>query len=163
MDRLVTSIITLLGGILIFVISQAILKLIIELVQQLKSALGQLSNTLLRHQPRITISTLNIEIAASLREHAADITAKAAVISRYQRAAWIFGLPSRADIKVATSILHRLAHAMRTKEDEQRDLEENLLVLSEPVDGPTELLRLVGQRLGIQATWAELVANQHMP
>ncbi|MBI6941305.1 hypothetical protein JET76_08130 [Pseudomonas putida] len=74
MDQLVTSVITLFGGILIFVISQAILKLIIEPVQQLKCAMGQLSNTLLRHQPRIAISTPNSEIAASLREHAADLT-----------------------------------------------------------------------------------------
>ncbi|MBC3504351.1 hypothetical protein HU761_23490 [Pseudomonas sp. SWRI59] len=153
MDHLVTSIITLFGGILIFVISQAILKLIIEPVQQLKSALGQLSDTLLRHQPRITISTPNSEIAASLREHAADITAKAAVISQYQRAARLFGLPSREDIAAAASALHRLAHAMRTKEDEQRDLDESRLVLSEAMTSPTELLRLVGQKLKIQTTW----------
>lgn len=154
MDQLGTSIITLFGGILIFVISQAILKLIIEPVQQLKSALGQLSNTLLRHQSRITISTPNSEIAASLREHAADLTSKAAVISQYHHAARVFGLPSRADIKEATSALHRLAHAMRTKEDEQRDLDENRLVMSEPMTNPTELLRLVGQKLKIQATWS---------
>lgn len=154
MDQLATSIITLFGGILIFVISQAILKLIIEPVQQLKSALSQLSNTLLRHQPRITISTPNSEIATSLREHAADVASKAAVISQYHYAARIFGLPSNDDIKVATRTLYRLAHAMRTEEDEQRDLDEKRIVLEEPMTNPTEQLRLVGQKLKIQATWS---------
>lgn len=94
------------------------------------------------------------EIAGSLKEHTAGIASEAAVISQYHHAARIFGLPSRADIKEATSALYRLAHAMRTKEDEQRDLDENRLVLSEPMTHPTELLRLVGQKLKIQATWS---------
>lgn len=153
MEQFYTAGITLVSGILIFVISQAILKLIIEPVQQLKAALGLLSNTLLRHQSRLTISTPNSEIASSLREHAADIMSKAAVIWLYWPASLILRLPSRANIKEAASALHRLAHAMRTKEDEQRDFGEGRLVLSEPMTNPTDLLRLVGQKLKIQATW----------
>jgi hypothetical protein len=53
--------------------SKAVLKLVIEPVQQLKSAIGQTASTLLRQQPKITIALTDSEISASLMGHAADI------------------------------------------------------------------------------------------
>ena len=153
LDQLMTFAFTLTGGIIIFIVSQAVLKLVIEPVQQLKSAIGQTANTLLRHQPKITMATPDGEISAALRGHAADLMSKAAVISLYQRAAWVFGLPSEDAIKEATGALHRIAHEMRSEEDKQRDLKDGRLILVEPLTSPTDLLLQIEKCLRVRTTW----------
>ncbi|MFP3547945.1 hypothetical protein SB748_31690, partial [Rhizobium sp. SIMBA_035] len=52
-----TPVFTIFGGILIFIVSQAVLKLVIEPVQQFKGAIGLTANTLLRHHDTISNGT----------------------------------------------------------------------------------------------------------
>jgi len=48
-----TFVLTVLGGVLIFILGQILLKMVIEPVQKLKKSLGTVSNTLLLHPSEI--------------------------------------------------------------------------------------------------------------
>lgn len=110
--QLLTFVFTVFGGVLIFIFSQAVLKLVIEPVQQLKAAIGQTANTLLLHQAKIGSAVTDEEIVSSLKAHAAELISKAAIISRYKMAKCVFGLPTQDEILSAAQELNLMAYGM---------------------------------------------------
>jgi len=104
---------TIFGGILIFIVSQTVLKLVIEPVQQFKSAIGLTANTLLRHRAKITNGVEDAEISAKVYDHAAELVSKAEVIVCYRLAAFFFRLPSRENIVEASRELNGIGHETR--------------------------------------------------
>lgn len=110
--QLITFVFTVIGGVLIFTFSQALLKLVIEPVQHLKVAIGQTSNTLLFHQAKIGNAVVDDEVSASLKAHAAELLSKAAIVSGYTRAQRVFRLPTLQDIQEASQHLNLMAHGM---------------------------------------------------
>lgn len=112
--QVMTSIATILGAIVIFVVSQIVLKLVIEPVQQLKGSIGQTANTLLRYQVKITNYGNDEEVSATVKGHAADLMSKAEIISCYCVAQRIFGLPKKADIRSAAQELNLIGYSLMT-------------------------------------------------
>ncbi|WP_124303414.1 hypothetical protein [Pseudomonas chlororaphis] len=110
-----TPIFTIFAGILIFIVSQAVLKLMIEPVQQLKGAIGLTANTLLRQRSKITNGVENAELSAKIFDHAAELVSKAEVIICYRLEALTFRLPPKANIVKAARELNGVAHATRDK------------------------------------------------
>ncbi|MCK9776164.1 hypothetical protein [Pseudomonas syringae] len=110
--QVMTSIATILGAILVFIVSQIVLKLVIEPVQQLKGSIGQTANTLLRYQAKITNAATDEEVSATVKGHAADLMSKAEVISCYRLAQKIFGLPTKADIRSAAQELNLIGYSL---------------------------------------------------
>ncbi|CAN1599465.1 hypothetical protein [Pseudomonas mediterranea] len=106
---------TIFGGILIFIVSQAALKLVIEPVQQFKSAIGLTANTLLRHQAKITNGVEDAGVSAKMYDHAAELVSKAEVIVCYRIAALLFRLPSRRDVVEAARELNGIGHETMDK------------------------------------------------
>jgi hypothetical protein len=104
---------TIFGGILIFIVSQAVLKLVIEPVQQFKGAIGLTANTLLRHQAKITNGVEDADVSAKMYDHAAELVSKAEVIVCYRLAAFLFRLPSRENIVEASRELNGIGHETR--------------------------------------------------
>lgn len=113
--QLTTFVVTVMAGILIFIFSQAVLKLVIEPVQQLKGAIGQTSNTLLRHQAKISNAVADDEISGSIKGHAADLMSKMAIISCYRVARLLFRLPSKRDIQNAAKELNLIAYGLMSE------------------------------------------------
>ena len=101
-----TPVFTIFGGIFIFIVSQAVLKLVIEPVQQLKAAIGLTANTLLRHQAKLTNGVEDGELSEKIYDHAADLVSKAEVIIGYWLAALLFRLPSRSNVLEAARQLN---------------------------------------------------------
>lgn len=110
-----TPIATIVGGVIIFVVGQAVLKLFIEPVQNLKGTIGSTSNTLLRHQAKITNGMEDAEISAKIYDHAAELVSKAEVIICYRFAALVFRLPSRVDVLRAARELNAIGQATMDK------------------------------------------------
>lgn len=110
--QVMTSIATILGAIAVFIVSQMVLKLVIEPVQQLKGSIGQTANTLLRYQAKITNAADDDEVSATVKGHAADLMSKAEIISCYCVAQRIFGLPKKADIRSAAQELNLIGYSL---------------------------------------------------
>lgn len=110
-----TPVFTIFAGIAIFIISQTVLKLIIEPVQQLKAAIGLTAHTLLRHQAKILNGMEDAELSAKIYDHAAELVSKAEVIVCYQIAALLFRLPSRRNVVDAARELNGIGHETRDK------------------------------------------------
>ncbi|WP_455917653.1 hypothetical protein [Pseudomonas cerasi] len=103
---------TIVAGVTVFVIGQVLVKLTIDPVQQLKAAISLTANTLLRHQAQITNATPNDEVSAAAKSHAADLVSKAAVVSFYPAVAFIFRLPSKANVRKAAQQLNLIGYGM---------------------------------------------------
>lgn len=110
-----TPVFTIFVGVAIFIVSQAVLKLVIEPVQQLKSSIGLTAHTLLRHRAKITNGMEDAELSAKIYDHAADLVSKAEVIFCYQMAAFVFQLPSRANVAGAAQELNLIGHETMDK------------------------------------------------
>lgn len=108
-------ILTIFGGIVIFIISQAVLKLVIEPVQQLRGTIGLTAHTLLRHQAKITNGMEDAEISAKIFDHAAELVSKSEVIVCYRLAAFVFRLPSRINVMDAARELNGIGHETMDK------------------------------------------------
>lgn len=108
-----TPVFTIFGGIAIFIVSQAVLKLVIEPVQQFKGAIGMTANTLLRHRGKLTNGMEDAELSAKIFDHAAELVSKAEVIVCYRLAAFVFRLPSRKNIVEASRELNGIGHETR--------------------------------------------------
>lgn len=106
---------TIFLGIAIFIVSQAVLKLVIEPVQQLKSSIGLTAHTLLRHRAKLTNGMEDAELSAKIYDHAADLVSRAEVIFCYQIAAFVFQLPSMANVTGAAQELNLLGHETMDK------------------------------------------------
>lgn len=110
-----TPVFTIFGGIAIFIVSQIVLKLVIEPVQQFKNAIGLTANSLLRHQAKIINGVEDDELSGKMLDHAAELISKAEVITVYNLAALAFQLPSRGDVVKAAKELIGIGNHMRDK------------------------------------------------
>ncbi|MFJ3471019.1 hypothetical protein [Pseudomonas sp. NPDC090201] len=130
--QVVTSLLTIIGAICVFIVSQVVLKLVIEPVQQLKAAIGLAANTLLRYQGKITNASTDEEVAQMVKSHAADLMSKAEVISGYCLARWVFGLPTRKDIRSAAQELNLIGYSLLSAFTQHQ----------EPHERPTDIFKL---------------------
>jgi len=107
-----TFIFTVLGGVIIFVVGQFVLKLVIEPAQELKKSLGSISYILLLHQNNLVNATFNKEIAAEIKSKSAEIVSKSSVVIGDGLALKIFGLPSKSNILLASRELNTIYYGM---------------------------------------------------
>lgn len=110
-----TPVFTIFIGIAIFIVSQGVLKLIIEPVQQLKGAIGLTAHTLLRHQAKITNGMEDAELSEKIYDHAAELVSRSEVIVCYPLAALVFRLPSRVGVIEAAQELNLIGHETMDK------------------------------------------------
>lgn len=148
-----TFILTVSGGVLIFVIGQIILKLIIEPVQELKGVLRNTSHTLLLHQAKLTNVTSDKEVATELRLRSSEIISKSHIVPCYAFIHRLFGLPSRNNICEASKKLNQLSYGML---EEAKQFQESTSYNAEKTDFAienTKAIEEIGQHLQIKTTY----------
>jgi hypothetical protein len=150
----VTSAVTIIGAILVFIISQIVLKLVIEPVQQLKGAIGQTANTLLRYQPKITNAASDEEVSAMVKGHAADLMSKVEVISGYRIARVVFGLPTKADIRSAALELNLIGYSLMSAHTQHQQPHERPHNLFKLASGNSMALTKIGKLLRVSTTYS---------
>jgi hypothetical protein len=108
---------TVLSGTLVYVIGQIILKFFIEPVQELKKTIGVISHSLIERanvisNPGISVKDVEHETSRELRNLASHLTSHLCLIPCYPWTAWIFRLPTRAEIRNASKNLIGLANSV---------------------------------------------------
>lgn len=119
---MITSFLTILCGLIVFIISQYILKLILEPSVELRKSISSVSSSILLHQAKITNASINNDIATEMKDHSANILSKSAGIIAYPLAQRLFNLPSKYEILDASRELNRLFYSMLK---EARDFEDS--------------------------------------
>lgn len=100
-----TAGLTIIGGVVVFVVGQTILKVLLEPVSELRRSIGFVSSVFLRHQAKITNGRCNDEMQDDLHQAASQLLVNAQAIPLYRLCGKVFKLPPDAE-------LIRAAHAM---------------------------------------------------
>ena len=85
---------TVMTGVTVFVVSQFILKLVLEPIVSFKESLGGLSEFFLRHSAKITNGNANSDLQHDLRILISTVISKKEAIPFYRFFGFILGLPS---------------------------------------------------------------------
>lgn len=105
---------TVISGILIFVIGQFILKLVLEPIVSFKEHLGMTSALFLKEQGKITNGSGEESIIKEIKTLAALLLAKKKAIPYYNFMANIFCLPTQKNIMSATQEMNLIANLLKT-------------------------------------------------
>ena len=145
---------TIIGGFLIFVSGQFVLKLVIEPVQELKKSLSFVSYLLLLHQAKLRGATSNKEIADEIKSKSADILSKSSLIIGDGRLFLkIFGLPSKSNILLASKELISISYGML---EESKAIQDSPNYNAKKIDFPkqnTKAISEVAKLLGIRTSY----------
>ena len=144
---------TILSAVLIFSLTQILLKLVIEPSQQLKISIALAGNTLLRHQAELTNAACDTEIANKLKDHAAEILSKSSIISWYWLARLLFGIPSKENIMLSAKSFNWLSYSMK---ESAREFESSISYNAKKTDFPLENSKSIsdiGKYLGVKTTY----------
>lgn len=112
-----TVFLTVISGVLTYVFGQLILKLIIEPVQEMKKLIGQIANSLTEHanviqNPGVPSEDVMKATSQHLRKLSAHLESQLYLVPMYSITAFIFRLPSRKSILLATRSLMGLSNSV---------------------------------------------------
>lgn len=100
---------TVIAGVLVFVISQLLMKFVIEPAYELKKELGSLTNTFLRRANGENSFTMSAEAAFELKGHAAALLQGLWSVPFYNQVRCLFGLPKALHIIQAAKDLNYIS------------------------------------------------------
>jgi hypothetical protein len=109
-----TFVLTVLGGVCVFLVGQIALKMIIEPCQEMKKLLGGTSHVLLYYRPKLTNVSMNNDIAIELKAKSAQLVSQTDVILWYSFVRFFFWLPSKKNVLKASTYLNQLSYTMLT-------------------------------------------------
>jgi hypothetical protein len=109
--------ITVLAGVLTYVLGQITVKLIIEPVQELKKSIGKVAHGMVMHasvisNPGVPTTEVMHETSKELRMLSSDLHTHLRLVPCYPKTALVFGLPSRKQILDASSCLIGLSNSV---------------------------------------------------
>ncbi|GAA5483989.1 hypothetical protein [Haloferula sargassicola] len=136
-----TSAVTVVCGVIVFVTGQILLKRWIEPVVELKRSLGFVSSVFLRHQAKITNGRCNDEIQDDLHQAASQLLVHAQAIPAYNISRKVFGLPTGEELVRAAQAMNLIASRARGEETQGS------------VEDFNRSLREVGEALGIRVDY----------
>jgi hypothetical protein len=150
-----TFVLTVLGGVLIFVVGQIVLKLVIEPAQELKRSLGSTSHALLLHQAKLTNASSDKEIAAEMKSLSAEIVSKSHAVLWYAFVRIVFGLPSKKNILMASRQLNSISYGVLEESKKFEDSSNfNAKKTDFALENTTAIVE-VGRLLGLKTTYRD--------
>src|SRR5947199_4695372 len=108
MHDLSVTTLTLVGAIILFLVSQYFLKFVFEPMSRVRRTLADISSTVLFHQAKITNGHANEEIATEIRKLSAALRAVVFEVRLYRLFANISGVPRAEDTRRACHQLNLL-------------------------------------------------------
>jgi hypothetical protein len=114
---------TILLGVGVFVVSQYILKLILEPIARVRRAIADVSSTVLFRQAKITNATHDLDTAEELRRASSQLRASISEVQCYAFLSRLgfFGIPSKSNVRNACHSLNLLAgHANDPSKERSR-------------------------------------------
>ena len=113
MHDLSVTTLTLVGAIILFLVSQYFLKFVFEPLSRVRRTLADISSTTLFHQAKITNGHADEEIATELRKLSAGLRAAVFEVRFYRWIAKISGVPSKGNARAACHQLNLLSSGMK--------------------------------------------------
>ncbi|MDC8450810.1 MAG: hypothetical protein LV473_20995 [Nitrospira sp.] len=112
-----TVVLTVISGVLVYVLGQLIVKFVIEPVQETKKLIGYIAHSLIEHanvisNPDVTSKEDKIATSQAIRKLSAELRAQLYLVPKYHVTAFIFRLPSREKMLSATTSLMGLSNGM---------------------------------------------------
>ncbi|MDP3513420.1 MAG: hypothetical protein Q8S20_11770 [Sulfuritalea sp.] len=125
-----TVFLTVLSGVITFVIGQLIVKLVIEPVQEMKKTIGLISHSMIEHanvigNPGVPSDEMMRETSKHLRQLSSQLQAHLYLVPQYQKTAKIFGLPGKEKILAASGSLLGLSNSVFRVDPSERIYEQN--------------------------------------
>jgi hypothetical protein len=113
MHDLSVTVPTLIGAVLLFLLSQYLLKFVFEPLSRVRKTLADISSTTLFHQAKITNGHADEDVAMELRKLSAGLRAALFEVRFYRYFAKICGVPSEENARRACHELNLLSAGMR--------------------------------------------------
>lgn len=112
-----TVFLTVISGVITYVVGQLVLKLMLEPVHELKKTIGQISHSLIEHanvygNPGIPPLETMRETSQHLRKLSSQLQAHLYLVPLYGFTACLFRLPSRTKILSASKLLMGLSNSV---------------------------------------------------
>ena len=112
-----TVFLTVISGVLTYVLGQLVLKLLIEPVQGMKKMIGQIANSLVEHanviqNPGVPTEDVMKATSQHLRKLSAQLEAQLYLVPMYSITAFVFRLPSRNGVLSAARSLMGLSNSV---------------------------------------------------
>ena len=125
-----TVFLTVLSGVITFVIGQLIVKLVIDPVQEMKKTIGQVSHSMIERanviaNPGVPSDDVMSETSKHLRQLSSQLQAHLYLVPQYQTIAKIFGLPSKDKVLIASGSLIGLSNSVFRAGPDERIYEHN--------------------------------------
>lgn len=127
-----TVFLTVISGVLTFVLGQLIVRLVIEPVQELKKTIAQISHALIQYRavyqnPGVLTQEVESEASSRLRDLASHLHAHLFLIPLYTKTARVFSLPTRNRLLDASKSLDDISKGVfATKGDSGRLIQDNV-------------------------------------
>lgn len=130
----ISSLITILTGVTVFIISQYFLKLVLDPITRVRRAVADVSSAILFRQAKITNASHDTDVAQELKRASAQLTGAISEVHGY--AFWsklnLFGIPKELDARTACRCLNLIAGSASSSEaNRQRLVEWNNNALQE--------------------------------
>lgn len=150
-----TFVLPTLIGVAVFILGQYALKMVIEPVQAFRATLARLSNTILRHQGKITNAAVDDELSGKISDHSAEIISTAATIMFYRAARLIFRLPNKAGIILAARSLNHIAYSLNVSTREWESGASYTAPKPNHVQTVFDALEVIHKELGIKTNYED--------
>ena len=139
---------TVLSGVIVFVISQFILKLILEPIVNLKEVFGLISSLFLREQSKITNCVESDELRDEFRKVSSLLLSKSYSIPFYERVSKLLKLPTKNDLLEVSRSLNHISYCVTPG---AKETTETLTF-----ESVHENMKIIAQKLKVPVSYAEL-------
>lgn len=148
-----TMLITVVAGVLVFLVGQIALKCIIEPVQQLKATIARVSNLLLLYQAKLMNASCEDVIAEDIKRLSADIISDSYHVLCFPLFRLAFGLPSRQALLNAAKELNLLHYGMLPAA-RRSDLDSGFGSIQATAMRNIASMKLIGKLLGVMTDYS---------
>lgn len=129
------------AGVSVFVVSQFILKLVLEPIVSFKESLGSISGFFLRYNAKITNGNANSELQHDLRILVSTVISKKEAIPFYRFFGFILGLPSEKKLLEGCRNLNFVGYEMN-EDTALTSGQPNCIEISKHLNKTADLLKI---------------------
>lgn len=117
-----TVFLTVMSGVITYVLGQLILKLVIEPVQEMRKTIAIISHSLIEHaniihNPGVPHQEIIKETSQQLRKLSSQLHSHLYLVPCYMLTSWLFRLPTRANVLAASTSLIGLSNCLYRAND----------------------------------------------
>jgi len=116
-----TVFVTVLSGVLTYVVGQLVVKLLIDPVQAMNKTIGQVAHSLtflanVTGNPGLQSQEIGREASKQLRQLSSELESHLYLVPKYRQTAWLFRLPNQKEVLKSRDYLIGLSNSVEPKD-----------------------------------------------